>query len=459
MYLMLYPVYNCRGGWLMFEEIRDIVHTWKTNPRKPLAEGSRFILMALRREGPLTMTDLEEKFFLFMSQFNFGHANSTEYRHRSPFNIFADLETLTQKGLVTLEQNTYRLTPEGEQVADETVKTIERGAEWVQTHFLTPRATARNTVFFDFFLAVLKLIAGMISGSVGLLADGADAAIDTLSAFMVWIGIRTNKELMGTVIIVGMMLVAGVSIGIESVMKLYAVVIGTIEPVSNPFLVIGVESLALMIAGFLSFYQGYVGKKYGSLALVSQSIDSKNHIYVAAAVIAGAFFSLMGIHFVDALVGIYISVRIVKDGIDLSKEVISSAHGDQPDFSKYTYMLEPFWKRTRMECIRNWILYSLIPQPATREEVIHIMENTFHNAYVPIISEFSINRGEPTTISTHIDELIDPLMEEELITYTDKRLMLTEQGHEFIQNRVKNMRYFFDSGKATRSRGSHLLKP
>ncbi|MBU7043014.1 MAG: cation transporter [Theionarchaea archaeon] len=443
----------------MFQEIRDMVHAWKTNPRKPLAEGSRFILMALRREGPLTMTDLEEKFFLFMSQFDFGHSHTRNHGHNGSFNITADLEALTQKGLVTLEQNTYRLTPKGEQIADETVKTIERGAEWVRTQFLTPYATARNTVFFDFFLAVLKLLAGMISGSVGLLADGADAVIDTVSAFMVWFGIRMNRELMGTVIIVGMMVVTGVSIGIESVMKLYTVITTTVEPVSNPFLVIGVESLALVIAGFLSFYQGYMGKKYGSLALVSQSIDSKNHIYVAAAVITGAFFSLMGIHFVDALVGIYISVKIVTDGIDLGREVISFAHGNQPDFSKYTYILEPFWKRTRMECMRTWMLYSLTPQSATREEIIHIMENTFQNTYVPIISEFGINGEELLDFSTRIDEFIEPLIEEELISCTEERFMVTEKGLKFIRSRVKNMRYFFGSGRTTQSGGSHLLKP
>ena len=440
---MQYPVYYCRGDRLMFEEMKEMIQTRKNNAKNPITEGSRFILMALRKEGPLTMTALEEKFFLFMSQFDFNHSRNRErkYNRNTPFNLTADLEILTRKGLVTLEKNTYRLTEEGEQVAEETVRTIERGAEWVRTHFLNPYAAARNTVFFDFFLALLKLFAGMITGSVGLLADGADAAIDTVSAFMVWIGIRMKRELMGTVVIVGMMMVTGISIGIESLMKLYEVVTASVGPVSNPLLVIGVESVALVVAAFLSLYQGYIGKKYGRLALVSQSIDSKNHIYVAVAVILGAFFSMAGIHFVDALVGVYISVKIMGDGINLGKEVISSAHGDQPDFSKYTYMLEPFWNRTRMECLRTWILYSLNSQPADSKELIQILENTFQKTYVPIVSEFGINGGEGIDISRDIDKLTAPLIEQQLITCTDEGFILTKRGRKYIDRMIKTMRY------------------
>lgn len=53
----------------------------------------------------------------------------------------------------------------------------------------------------------------------------------------------------------------------------------------EPYLVIAVELFVLMCAGMLVFYQRYVGKMSGSLALISQSIDSKNHIYVAGTVI------------------------------------------------------------------------------------------------------------------------------------------------------------------------------
>lgn len=40
----------------------------------------------------------------------------------------------------------------------------------------------------------MELAAGLSSGSVGLVADGADAVIETASASLVWIGTKCKKE-------------------------------------------------------------------------------------------------------------------------------------------------------------------------------------------------------------------------------------------------------------------------
>jgi divalent metal cation (Fe/Co/Zn/Cd) transporter len=64
--------------------------------------------------------------------------------------------------------------------------------------------------------------------------------------------------------------------------------------------------VSLISAVMLTFYQRYVGKSNGNLALISQPVDSKNHIYMAGVVILGAIFSIVGIHFVDPLIGVYI---------------------------------------------------------------------------------------------------------------------------------------------------------
>ncbi|MFW6117087.1 MAG: hypothetical protein ACOC6G_00705 [Thermoproteota archaeon] len=63
-----------------------------------------------------------------------------------------------------------------------------------------------------------------------------------------------------------------------------------ITPISLPYLVIVIEGVSLIAAGLMYFYQRYVGKRNGSFALISQSVDSKNHIYVAAVVIGGQSF-------------------------------------------------------------------------------------------------------------------------------------------------------------------------
>jgi divalent metal cation (Fe/Co/Zn/Cd) transporter len=52
---------------------------------------------------------------------------------------------------------------------------------------LEPSTTAKNTTILDAFL---KLGGGLISGSMGLIADGTDATMDTVEA--VWFGWELN---------------------------------------------------------------------------------------------------------------------------------------------------------------------------------------------------------------------------------------------------------------------------
>ncbi|MFW6117088.1 MAG: hypothetical protein ACOC6G_00710 [Thermoproteota archaeon] len=96
---------------------------------------------------------------------------------------------------------------------------MERTAEWMESQLLSPTAAARNTVVADFFLAVMKVLTGVFTGSVGLMADGADAAIDTFSASVVWMGIKFEREFLGSLVIISMMFLTAISVGYESITK------------------------------------------------------------------------------------------------------------------------------------------------------------------------------------------------------------------------------------------------
>lgn len=278
--------------------------------------------MALLKDGPLTLGELEEKTFTMAYHFHgFGYSlhelvekkvftflshmghqppldhSPKEKRSRKKFKERLDpgleCDDLLKKGMIQLNKDKrYELTAKGVIEAERSLKGMEKASSLTHRQVLSPTAAAKNTVILDFLLAIIKLSAGFMSGSVGLLADGADAAVDTASALLVWVGIKYNKELLGTLIIILMMIITAFSVGYESFTKIILAITATITPLSMPYLVILVEWLSMVAAAILYFYQRYVGKRNGSLALISQSIDSKNHVYVAAAVIIGALFSI-----------------------------------------------------------------------------------------------------------------------------------------------------------------------
>jgi len=432
----------------------------------------KYILMALLKEGPLSLKELEERTFAFVYHFHgFGYslheevekkvygflswfgcqpeedysARMKKWREKHEQRIDAELECkdLTERGLIRLnEENNYELTKKGREEAEKSAEEMEKATISISDRLLSPTAAARNTVIADFFLAIMKLLAGFISASVGLIADGADAAIDTVSAFIVWAGIKFKKEFFGTLIIISMMFITAISVGYESATKIVDAITTTILPISIPYLVVTVEGIALIAAAIMHFYQRYVGKSNGSLALISQSIDSKNHIYVATAVIIGAISSIFGIYFVDALIGAFVTVRILIDGFELSKDAFSSIKGEATDLSKYKIPLEKHWHLSKLETFKIWILYSIKEDNlSTKEELINSLERTFKPNYIPVLSKYRFNLGEEFDFEKEFKNLIKPLLEEKFIIKKDKNYILTEDGKGRIDRIFRSIRY------------------
>ncbi len=430
-------------------------------------EHDRFILMALLNEGPLSSEELEDKVEIIVQQFtlfgmNLAHSlvrslgfdpdrdrgerrkvMAKKREHRPGFDVAAEVDNLLTRGLVVVtETGTLALTEAGESEAKQCLAKLQQVAGKLDANLLSSSAAARNTVVADFFLALVKLVAGFLSGSVGLIADGADAAIDTASAAVVWLGIKYRKELVGTFVIIVMMFVTAGSIGFESLTKVAAAFTASIPPLSLPYLVIMVEGLALIAAALLGLYQRYVGKRTGSLALISQSVDSKNHIYVAAAVIIGAVFSIFGIHYIDALIGAYIAVRMLKDGAELTGEAVSTLKGEAPDLARYPAPLEKHWEQSKLESFRGWILYAVTEQHLrTKKELIEALNRVFKPGYLPLLNELSFDLAGGIDFEREFDALIEPLLTQKLLLRDGDTFLLTRDGERSVRRIIEHMRY------------------
>ena len=424
--------------------------------------------MTLLKEGSLNLKELEEKTLLFASNFfdlgfhfadgivsrtvsRFGTRTSGVYYGRMTerrggkrqLDVGLECQNLIEKSLLRLNaENMYELSEKGKRTAENLRKRLEKAAALLERQFFNSTAAAKNTVIADSFLALLKLLAGFLSGSVGLIADGADAAIDTVSATVVWIGMKVKKELLGTLIIIVMMFVTAISVGFESLTAIIEAITGTIAPISKPYLVIFVEAVSLVAAAILYLYQRFVGRRNGSLALISQSIDSKNHVYVAIAVIMGALFSILGIYFADALIGVFLAARILIDGFGLSKEALSSAKGEEIDPSRYETPLEKQWRLSRRETFQTWILYSMKEDEAfAKDELVNSLERTFNPKYIPIFSEFRFNLGEGFNFDEEFDNLTKPLLNRGLLVRKEGGFALTEKGRNLVNTTFKHMRF------------------
>jgi divalent metal cation (Fe/Co/Zn/Cd) transporter len=444
----------------------SIEDTSLSRKRRRHGDFYKFILLVLLKEGSLDLAELEKKGSILVSQFElvgaefgtrivssvlskFGRpaiirrSRADKKKSEQQIDIKAECQELQEKGLITLNQSgKYDLTAEGEKQAIEFEKGLKKGADVLEGQFLSPSAAARNTVVVDFFLAVLKLLSGFFSGSVGLCADGADAAVDTVSAAIVWLGMKIRREYLGTLIVLLMMFVAGISIGYDSLMSVLDAFFGTLSPLAMPYLVIVTEIISLIFAALLFIYQRFVGKRTGSLALISQSVDSKNHIYVAAGVIVGAVFSIFGIHFLDALIGGFVAVRILVDGIGLSKETFASIKGDEVNLEKYEFPFESHWRMSKVETFRTWILYSVKELGLkTRNELVTELTVTFKPEYIPVLSEYKFRLGEGFNFDESFNSLVNPLFDAGLLTENEGKFLITVEGEKRITDLTRNLRF------------------
>ena len=425
----------------------------------------RFLMMALLKAGPLTLDELDDKTMLFLSLiwyqqlpekdepfmerlfFTLSHLRSEIEDERTAKKVGAteeECEKLIETGWVKLDEGRYFLTPEGEEKAKIFVQDMEKRASLVRNDFFKPAAAARNTTVLDAFLAVMKLGSGLISGSVGLTADGTDATMDTVSAFMVWLGIKYHRETLSTLLVIFGLFFASLSIGYDSVTHIISAFYGTLTPMGMPYLAIIVEGIAILAAVFLFYYQRYVGKVNSNLTLISQSVDSKNHIFIGLSVIAGAVFSLQGIYFVDSLIALFISIGIFKDATDLLREAISARKGEEEDYSQYKLPLEECWEDNKMMAFQNWILYILWSgERKTRPEIVSSLQGAFTpDNYVPVLSELKATTQEVHDFDRIFESLVTPLEGEKLLSLEEDYYLLTDSGSKYLKDFMSNFDYY-----------------
>jgi hypothetical protein len=174
----------------------------------------------------------------------------------------------------------------------------------------------------------------------------------------------------------------------------------------------------------------------------SQSIDSKNHIYVALGVIAGAIFSIFEIHFVDAFIGGFVATRILVDAVKLSKETIVSIKGEDVDLQKYEIPFERHWELSKLETFRTWILYSVKELKLnTRDDLIQELERTFKPRYIPILTEFKFSLGKGCDFEESFDTLVNPLLRNHLLTKRNGDFIITDKGRKRIAELTRSLRY------------------
>lgn len=195
-------------------------------------------------------------------------------------------------------------------------------------------------VISNIILSVVKIIIGIISGSVSVLADGVNNVFDVMSAVVTIIGVKLSKrppdkehpyghgriEYLAAMIICIFVFAVGVQFLFASFKRLKN---DTIDSYSNIAFVLILVSIAVKV--YLYNFYRTIGHKINSTPLLATGTDALGDVLVTSVVmvniISNKFF---GFH-VDGIAGIIVSIFIIYSAYSLIKDTITDIIGASPD--------------------------------------------------------------------------------------------------------------------------------
>jgi hypothetical protein len=360
----------------------------------------------------------------------------------SPFN-FTEEEWNTEisKGLQSLEDlewakyrdGVWDLTEKGRIEAEKPLSEVRRSKQIIG-NLIKPETVSKTSIGVHFFLAAVKIPAAYISGSIGLLNDGIDTLLDAVSSIFVYFGLKFNRErLVNLFLTLLMLLVASLT--------MYQSAHRFLEPYSPDvdWFTFTATILSAVICALLYFYQGFVGSRTGSISLITQSIDSRNHVIVAASVTAGLIGSLTGYEMVDTLVGFSVSVLIMKSAIELLLEMIKTMGEEEFNTDNYKAPLEGRYQRFRQNQLRDYLLYKVkIGEAATDEDLKSIGLQAYDFSNNPMLRELGVSKHPMR--SEDLESVLNELEREGYITGTE-RISLTERGQRRVLQRMRGKKH------------------
>jgi len=301
-------------------------------------------------DGPRTLEEISDRYYAYLRALGFFRKGERQVRDRMA-SVKGRLEVPMDRGWVGREGERYALTPLGREEVDKRLSQLGETGDLLRRS-LQPQTVSKVTLGVHLGLAALKLPAGLLSGSVALINDAVDTLLDALSSLVVYFGIRFNWERSANVTLVLLMIATGIFTFYEAVQRFFVPSELTVD-----WFAFLAAILSAPICLVLWAYQRYVGLRSGVMALITQSVDSRNHVIVSIGVIAGLVAAYFQFALLDTLVGLAIALLILKSALELALETIRSFGEEEIDLSRFEFGIAAQYEQFRQAQLSEWMLY------------------------------------------------------------------------------------------------------
>ncbi len=200
------------------------------------------------------------------------------------------------------------------------------------------RATLLNIVG-NTALFALKLVAGILSGSIALISDSINSLNDIAASIATFICVKISgkqadeghpfghsraEPIAGLIIAV----LAGI-LGFEVIRVSVERLLDATTPEVDLFTLV-VPVVTIVAKGAMGFHFKGVGKRFNSPALLATAVDAYMDVLVAIAVLIGVAGVWLGYPVLDPIAGLVVSIWIIYAGYSIGVENIDYLMGKSP---------------------------------------------------------------------------------------------------------------------------------
>ena len=195
------------------------------------------------------------------------------------------------------------------------------------------------SVVVNTLLFAIKLVLGLLTGSIALMADAAHTLSDSVTSAIVIVGARMSRrppdaehpyghgraEAIATLAIAMLLAVAGVEFGKASIERVWSP-----SPVTAPPWAMATLIVTMVIKEWLSRFALALSRATGNQSLEADAWHHRSDVFATGLVVVGMVAGSYGLTWLDGVMGIGVSVLLVKIGFDVIRGAIDTLLGGRP---------------------------------------------------------------------------------------------------------------------------------
>lgn len=225
-------------------------------------------------------------------------------------------------------------------------------------------------IICNIILFTLKYIMGTLSNSISIVSDAFNNLSDCASCLVTLLGYKMASkpadkdhpfghgriEYLTSLIIAVLVILVGIELLKSSVTKI-------IHPDEVQFSIIALISLIFSIAVklWMSFFNTKLGKKINSTVMIATAKDSRSDVIATSATLIALLASLFTKLPVDGIMGIIVSVFILKAGYEIVKDTVDELLGKPADPELVEKIKNCVLKNEKMLGIHDLVIHNYGP--------------------------------------------------------------------------------------------------